>query len=302
MYYSVTVKLMKLRPLCIQCIINVRFREILNAVNDEEKTIKIQIELLRTAYEVFRDEQELTKVATRIFSWLVEALPEVKQYYTRVKRDEIIRAKKIVSKYREFLQDFSGYEQFRIAAKISIAGNLLDTGVRGYEPPREILIEHILSTPITIDHTRQVYTILSKGGKNILWLFDNAGEAILDTVIIDLLRRYGNKVIGVAKEEPGFQNDLTISDAEYAGLNEYVDKIISTGCNEASIHLESVSEEFKQVLKDSDIIVAKGMAHFEYLSTLDLNKPVLFLLVPKCQTLSNILGLPRGTYVALYRS
>lgn len=293
---------MKARPLCVQCIMNVRFREILNAVNDGEKTLKIQIELLRTAFEVFKNEHELTKIASKIFSWLIDVSPEVRQYYIRVRRDAITRAKKTVSMYREFLQDFSGYDQFRIATKISIAGNLLDTGVHGYEPPRELLIDHILSTPITIDHTRQVYTILSKGGKNILWLFDNAGEAVLDTVLIDLLRQYGNKVIGAAKEEPGFQNDLTISDAEYAGLSEYVDKIISTGYSGASIHLESVSDEFKKVLRDSDIIVAKGMAHFEYISTLDLDKPVLFLLVPKCHTLSDVLGVPRGTYVAFYRS
>ncbi len=293
---------MKAKPLCIQCIVNVRFKEIMRSIDDDDRSIKLQIELLRKAYTTFIEELELTKAATKIFKWLIEASPEVKQYYARVKRDAIISAKKIIDEYKEFLRGFSGYDQFRIATKISIAGNLLDTGVHGYEPPKEISIEYIMSTPLTIDHTRRVYEILSRGGKNILWLFDNAGEAVLDTILIDLLREYGNRVIGVAKEDPGFQNDLTISDAEYAGLGEHVDRIVSTGCSEASIHLESVSEEFKQVVRESDIVVAKGMAHFEYISTIDLGRPVLFLLVPKCQTLSEVLKVPRGTYVALYRS
>ncbi len=56
--------------------------------------------------------------------------------------------------------------------------------------------------------------------------------------MISILRDTGNIVIGVVEEEPGFRNDLTIRDAEYAGLEKRLDELITTGYNGSSTHLD----------------------------------------------------------------
>lgn len=292
---------MKPHTPCIQCIVSVRLREIINSVRNQERSIKLQIQLLKIAYEEFSKNNELTIIATNIFNRLIRFAPEIIEYYREIKRKAIDKAWENIGEYKSFLEKFMGYEKFRFATKISIAGNALDTGVAGYEPPDNISIDRILSTPLIIDHTREIYDYIRIGGKKILWLFDNAGESVLDTLLVEILQNYGNKVIGVAKEDPGFQNDLTISDTYYARLDKVFDEIISTGYNGSSIHLNKVSEQFKKYLKEADLIVAKGMAHYEYISSIELAKPIIHLLIPKCEPVAKTVGAIRGFYVAYLR-
>jgi len=292
---------LKVKPQCIKCIVNVRLREVVEAVSDPDKSIEIQVELLRKAYQVFREYNELTIIATHIFNWLIEQAPEIIDYYKSIKRESIRRAWDSIRVFREYMEMLKGYERFRFAVKTSIAGNILDTGVYGLETPREVPIEQVVSTPLAIDHTRKVYEFLVSGGKTILWLFDNAGESVYDTLLINEIRKTGNTVIGVVKEDPGFQNDLTISDAIDAGIREYVDRLVSTGYNGSSIHLDKVSNEFKQLLKETDLVIAKGMAHYEYISEIKLDKPIAFLLIPKCEPIAESLNTRKNYYVALYK-
>lgn len=292
---------MKIHTPCIQCIIMVRMREIMNSVKEHDRSIKLQTRLLKIAYEEFTRNNELTIIATNIFNRMIRLAPEIISYYKRLKRKAIDEAWKSIDEYRSYLKKFSGYEEFRLAVKISIAGNAFDTGIAGYEPPDKISIDQILSTPLIIDHTIEIYNYLAEGNKKILWLFDNAGEAVLDTLLADIIQSYGNRVVGVAKEDPGFQNDLTLSDAYYAGLDRIFDEIISTKYSGSSIHLDHISGELKTHLKEADLIIAKGMAHYEYISTIDLGKPVAHLLTPKCEPVAEASGGVKGYYIAYLR-
>lgn len=293
---------MKVYPECIKCIVDVRLKDLLSLNIDSNILIKNMIDLLLIAKEEFEANNELTIIASRTFRRLQRNVPEIIDYYITVRRRSIDRALKALNKVWEFVEQSSGYKKFQLATKISIAGNILDEGVSGLRPPDKIDVEHILSTEFSIDHTEKIYGVIKRGKLSILWLFDNAGEAIYDLPLISILRKLGNKVIGVAKEDPGFQNDLTISDAYYAGIDKYVDKLLSTGYSGASIHLEEVSEEFRQQLSNIDLVIAKGMAHYEYLSTVDLGKPIIYLLIPKCIVLAKLLNVKQGSLVALYTS
>lgn len=290
---------MKVYPQCIQCIIDVRLRDIRSIIAGSDEAIKRQLELLDAIREELARNSELTEVASRIFHRLARMVPGVVEYYRELKKRAIDGAWSMASRYRGLLEGLDGYDMFRVAVKISIAGNALDMGVAGHEPPEEIGVEAILSTPLTIDHTKEIYAMLRRGGNKVLWLFDNAGEAVMDTILMDVVRGMGNEVVGAAKEDPGFQNDLTISDAKYAGLDKHLNKLVSTGYAGSTIHLNKVSRELLWELEGADVIVAKGMAHFEYLHEVGLGKPVAYLLMPKCDVVASISGGARGTYVAL---
>ncbi|MCD6196297.1 MAG: DUF89 family protein [Staphylothermus sp.] len=292
---------MRLRPLCIQCIIDSRFREIRGTSVGDDAKIKASIELLRIGFEEFKRGGELTVLATRIYHRLIDFFPAIIEYYKRVKRESIEEAFKYLPVIEEYLGKMSGFEKFVAATKISIIGNYLDTGVMELNPPSVKEILNYVNKPLAIDHTRKFYELVNRGDKMIIWLFDNAGEAILDIPLIKILRSMGNKVIGIAKEDPGFQNDLTINDALEAGLDKYVDELLSTGYPGSSIHWDKISDKAKTKIKEADIVVAKGMAHWEYIIEIDLGKPVYHLLVPKCSVIAETLGTKRGALVTLFR-
>ncbi|MCD6488147.1 MAG: DUF89 family protein [Desulfurococcales archaeon] len=275
-------------------------REIVASYSGEEAIEKL-IMLLQKSIEVYREDTEITHTAWRLFNYTLEIAPGVKDYYTRLRSEVIEEGLKRLQIYKSFIERFNGYKKFWIAVKIAIAGNALDAGVAGYEPPKSIDPETILSTPFSIDHTREVYNLVRDGGLTILYLFDNAGEAVLDTILAGILRDMDNHVIGVAKDEPGFQNDLTYMDAVRYRLDKYFDEIISTGTNTPSIYQNMVSREYLRRQEEADLVIAKGMAHYEYITDIDLGKPVLFLLTPKCNVIARHTGSKKLTYVALLR-
>ncbi len=286
---------------CIRCIASIRLGEVIESIRDVERSLHIQIMLLERIAEEFKREDELTIIASNIFKWLTEVAPEIIDYYRKVKKDSIDRALKNIHLFREHLGKLKGLERFRFAVKTSIAGNLLDTGVHGHTPPSSIGLDYVVKSRLVIDHTPMLYKELVNGGKRVVWLFDNAGEAVYDTILIDLIRSYGNEVIGIAKGEPGFQNDLTVTDALYAGIDEHLDKLVSTGCSCSSIHLDMVSREVINAINNSDLVISKGMANYEYLSEIDIGKPIAFLLIPKCRVVASTLGVERNSFVAYYR-
>ncbi len=292
-----------LRPECISCILTVRLRELRTCVRESSRAYELSVRFLERAWRVFKDVREATRCATELYRIVLELCPGVVDYYRDVKRRSIDYALKYYDAYKSLLDGLDGYDLFRIAVKIAISGNLLDTGVAEYKPPEAIGLEEILSTPIAIDHTRKLYNQLSSGGYRILYLLDNAGESVLDTILASVLRSYGNRVVGVVKSDPGFQNDVTASDAEYAGLHKYFDRVMETGSSSASIHLDLVSREFLNELDTADIIISKGMAHYEYLTDIEeeIGKQVYYLLVPKCNVIAGCLGVSRYKYIVYTR-
>ncbi|MGC8570333.1 MAG: damage-control phosphatase ARMT1 family protein [Caldivirga sp.] len=286
---------------CPLCIVSVRLNEVASANLSNDDALEASRLVLETSARAFREEDELTRIASRIFMTVSSKYPQVVEYYRVAKRRSIDAAKAQLPAIQSVLRGLEGFDLFKMAVKVSIAGNLLDMGVASHKPPSNLQIASIMGMQFSIDNTHELYSMLKSGGLRLLWLFDNAGEAIFDTVLINVIRGMGNKVTGVAKAEPGFQNDLTVGDAEYAGLRNQLDDLVDTGYSGSSIHLDKVSGEFLSRLKESDLIVAKGMAHFEYLSEVNLGKPIAFLLVPKCDPVARVLRAERGTLIAMLR-
>ena len=289
---------MRIYPECIPCILGVRIKEMIGAGRRDRR---IALELMEYFAEILRKGiDEGTIVSSMLYNWLIERVPEVVKYYKKLKLEMINHAMESLPVYEGLLEGLEGYDEFRMAVKIAALGNLFDTGVMEHEAPEHLSIEDILQTRISLDHTKKLYSLVRNGDLTIMYLLDNASEAVLDTILMDLLRRYGNKVIAVAKEEPGFQNDLTIDDAIYAGIDRVADELISTGSNSSSIFLDKVSEEFMDRLKRADLLIAKGMAHFEYISNVEDKIPIKtisYILVPKCKPVAKATGGAKGTVV-----
>lgn len=186
-------------------------------------------------------------------------------------------------------------DSFTTALKLSIAGNIIDYGI--FEQVSEELvhqtIETCLQTTLPIESVNSLKDDIAQS-RDILFLGDNAGETVFDRLLIEEMPM--EKVTYVVKGSP-IVNDATMKDAKEAGLTEIV-PVVDNGSNAQGTILAGCSEDFVTRLHEADLIVAKGQAHYETMSNLELNR-IYYLLQAKCVVIANDIGCQRGEMVVL---
>jgi hypothetical protein len=128
----------------------------------------------------------------------------------------------------------------------------------------------------------------------LLYLADNAGEQFFDAPLVAHLRRLGWRVLYVVKPAP-IQNDLTRKDLDASGLGAALEPIVDTGARTVGLELEKSSPAFQELYDKAQIILAKGMGHFETMSHL-LDPRLYFLLQAKCAPVAGALGVAPGAF------
>ena len=124
----------------------------------------------------------------------------------------------------------------------------------------------------------------------VLYLADNAGEAVFDRVLIETLAL---PVTYVVKGGPTL-NDATREDALAAGL-ETCAAIIDNGSDAPGTIPHLCSEDFRRVYAAAPLIIAKGQANYETLSA--AGPRVFCLLQVKCSIIGRDLDAPVGGVV-----
>lgn len=287
---------LRLSSYCLRCIVSVRLREIIESnLQEYERTIAC-CELLRYIAKIVESNPRglITYIASLAFRRVKELVRDEDPYidYKILSEQLAIKASKLV---RDRLKHTSGYVKFKMLVVASINANSIDPGIASYEFRAEQLEELILNDNLAIDHTQDVYEIV-KSADTIVYLLDNCGESILDKLLIEELRRLGAHVYAIVKGGT-YQNDVTLRDALRIGLDS-VAELISTESDFSSLIPGTYSRYVSEVLKRADLVISKGMAHYETLSELKLERPTLFLLRAKCKPVANSLGIRVGDNVA----
>lgn len=175
------------------------------------------------------------------------------------------------------------------AVRLAIAGNIIDCaqGNELGEISIREAIEHSLVAPLNgeLDEFAQA---ISEAG-SILYLADNAGEIVLDRLLIEQLPV--EKVTVVVRGGPVI-NDATCADAETAGLTEIVE-VIDNGSDVPGTILEDCSEDFRRRFEEADLIIAKGQGNYETLSEVQAN--ITFVFKAKCPVIARDIGCPVGS-------
>jgi len=179
---------------------------------------------------------------------------------------------------------------FETAARIAVAGNLIDFGFKSGFNKDEIqkTIDLALHYPIPQDKLVS-FRQQVESSDSILYLTDNAGEIAFDKLFIELLPL--EKVTVAVKAVP-FLNDALMEDAEQVGLTD-ICTVIDNGSPYPGTVPDSGSEEFRELFNSADIIISKGMANYETLS--DIDRSVWFMLMVKCPVIAMDAGLDVGT-------
>lgn len=134
--------------------------------------------------------------------------------------------------------------------------------------------------------------------RSIVYLADNAGECLFD---LPLLRFLGETAsVSYAVKGSPVQNDLSLADLDRSGLRGSFPAVATTGTDSPGLDLAASSPAFKELLRRSDLILAKGMGHYETLPELSLPQPVFLIFQVKCDPIAQDSGLPRHSYAAYF--
>jgi len=178
----------------------------------------------------------------------------------------------------------------------SVIGNAFDYGVQGHQVAQDFprYFRDLFAQGLTIDDTR---TMESLAGR-IVYFTDNCGEIVFDRLFIEHLKRTGSHVTLVVKGAP-ILNDATIRDAIALGLDTIVDCILTTGSGSIGIPVSPLPGPVAAAMDHSTLIIAKGMANYESLTEISVNRPIAYLMAVKCDTIAESIGVPRGSLIAM---
>ncbi|MDF1538602.1 MAG: ARMT1-like domain-containing protein, partial [Candidatus Thorarchaeota archaeon] len=192
-------------------------------------------------------------------------------------------------------------KRFRMATLIAAAANAIEFDVSGRKFTLDELREIIdrVESDIAIDQIDEFYE-LCKGATELLYLMDNAGEAVLDIILIREIRKLGPKVFAVVKGGP-ILNDATMLDADETGLHDHCDGVLDTGAPAIGVNHERNSKEFIEQLESTELIVAKGMGNYESMTEFDPTAPTVHIMRTKCMTVARHVGCDRDRNVVLIR-
>lgn len=208
--------------------------------------------------------------------------------YHAAKHEATAHALNLYPRLKQLLAEAS--DPLESAIRLAIAGNIIDLGVAS-EYDLEASIERVLAQPPGIDHLSRLKAAL-KNAKSILYLADNAGETVMDRLLIELLKQ---PVTYVVKGGPAV-NDATREDATAAGLDQ-VCEVIDNGAATLGTILDQCTPDLRQRFDEAELIIAKGMANYESLS--GSRSGLFFLLQAKCAVIAGHLGVPEKSIVVL---
>lgn len=177
------------------------------------------------------------------------------------------------------------------AARLAIAGNVIDLGVNGEFTEEDLLREVHSALAGPFAGPREAFRREVERAEKILYLADNAGEIVFDGLLLDRLPP--GRVTLAVRGVPVL-NDATFVEARSAGLAERFETI-ENGSDIPGTLLEECSEDFRKRFAAADLILAKGQGNFETLSGRPEN--IVFLFKAKCGVIARHAGVPIGTSV-----
>ena len=186
---------------------------------------------------------------------------------------------------------------FLTAVKLVIAGNLIDFGAKHTFDKETVLdfIDKVENNELVIDDSSKLYSQLSRAN-NVLYIGDNCGEIVFDKIFIEYLQEQFPDIdfhFGV-RGKPVI-NDITIDDAIDVGIDE-IAKVVSNGDGAPGTVLDDVTDEFRELFNQADLIIAKGQGNYETLN--NAGKDNLFsLFMAKCNIVADDLKVPQMSLI-----
>lgn len=277
---------MKAKPECHRCFQR-QARDAARLAGMDEAAVDTLVTEINDRLEVTPLETNPAVTASQIHALIREASGNPDPFYAK-KHEATEHALSLYTHLKEML--LQADDPLDSAVRLAIAGNIIDLGVAA-EYDLEASIERVLAITPAINHMKELKAAIESAG-SILYLGDNAGETVMDRLLIEAI----NKPITFVVKGGAAVNDATREDAVAAGIDK-VCEVIDNGAAAMGTLLEQCSAEFRQRFDDAELVIAKGMANYESLSGTREN--LFFLLQAKCAVVAADLGVEEKSIVVL---
>ncbi len=286
---------MKLYPECGPCMLR---RALLFCDNESEETrYRVVREVCRLFSDRFSPEITTTILANER-NKIINRIAKNDNPMKRLKEKSMDAALELYPGLEDRLRGLGKGERFKTAIRMALAGNIIEFGARDHRVNLDRLEEEIMEVVngrLGIDDSDKIYERV-KNSKRILYVTDNAGELVLDRILINELRSYAD--VTVSPLSRPVQDDACLEDVERAGIGG---RILPRG-NYIGVWFERTPGEFQRAWEDADLIIAKGMACYETLVDRPdiLNGKVALLMKVKCKPVAMNIGLPVGSLIVKF--
>ncbi len=270
---------MKAYPQCVPCLIN----QGLNAVRDLKLGKEAEKEIALRVVKMLSEFESLDK-SPAYYAYLVQRIVKDVSGSEDPFAEKKRLANRVALKILPDLESKEVEDKLAYALKISAVGNYIDFAIRG-DMEIEEDIKRLLESDFVVCDYEVLRNRLDKA-KSVLIVGDNAGEIAFDKYLIKVLKGMGKEVFYGVKGKP-ILNDATYEDAVEVSMTDLC-KVIDNGSDKVGTWLEDCSKEFLEVFYGVDVVVSKGQANYETLSSAE--REIFFLLVAKCDPISTETG------------
>jgi uncharacterized protein with ATP-grasp and redox domains len=289
---------LKVEAECAACIISRGAAEVKEATSNPALRFRAMSELLRLMHKEFRPTRVPADIGTKR-DRIIRRVTGNDDPYRRKKKISNEKALTLLAYARRFVEEgYAQQDRFKRACLCAIVGNVMEFDIPGHKFVFGNLRKNLRDAgkELVVDDTNSIYE-LAKKAHTVLYLADNAGEIVLDTLLVERLKEIGLAVT-VAVKSSAVINDATLEDAEASGMTKVADNVITTGTDAVGFAANEVSSEFLKVYNSVDLILAKGMGYAETLTEYKLKKPHALLFRTKCDPVANYFGVPKERNVA----
>jgi uncharacterized protein with ATP-grasp and redox domains len=281
----------KIHPRCAPCLLaRVQFEAELST-----KDLALQKKAMIAGIEVLRkymvDGAPATHLSTKIHREAYKVLGDIDPYFEK-KKESNVAALKLLPFARDFV---TKKDPFKQAVLASIIGNSFDFGVLGFDADKATakdMMQKQFEHGLDVDDADTMKKMLG----NVVYLADNCGEIVFDTLLFEEIKKLGGKITLVVRGAP-ILNDVTMTELKELGIDKKVDRVLTTGSNAIGVCLKEAPPELVEALKSASLIISKGMANYETMTEYDF-KPIAYLLKTKCESVAEALGLSKNMSVA----
>jgi uncharacterized protein with ATP-grasp and redox domains len=281
---------LKVEPECAACILSRASAEATEATTNLALRFRAMNEVLRLLHQEFRPSAVPAELGTKR-DRIIKRVSGNNDPYKRSKRISNEKALKILPYARKIVEEgYAQQDRFKRACLCAIVGNIIEFDIPGHKVTFSSLRKSFkdAAKDLVIDDISKIYE-LTKKAHTVLYLMDNAGEIVFDTLLVEQLKDMGLTVI-VAVKGGAVINDATQS--------KMADKTITTGTDAVGLAVKEVSKDFLDVYNSADLIFAKGMGYAETLTEYKLEKTHALLFRTKCNPVANYFAVPREKNVA----
>jgi uncharacterized protein with ATP-grasp and redox domains len=255
-------------------------------------------ELIKLLNREFRSTSNAADIGTKR-DRLIRELTGNNDPYQRTKKQSNQKAKELIPYAHNFVDEgFNQQDRFKRACLCAIVGNIMEFDIPGHNFTLKDLRKTIKTAAkdLVIDDVDKAYELAKKTSK-ILFLADNAGEIVFDTLLVEQLKNMGLHVTYVVKEAPVI-NDATMEDVVFCGMDKIADEVLTTGADAVGLQIKLISPQFRKIYDSAKLVFAKGMGYAETLTEYELTKPHFLMFRTKCTPVANYFAVPRDKNVA----